>query len=863
MYYSGLTYNIYFELSAAIYLVILLTYQLLQFSYKSKLNKVFNHLLLLTLLTDSMDVISAITISYASSIPLWINICTNTAYFLANNFMGMYFVYYFALCISQKNQTEEKHPLVSSSHIIACCYAALLVLNMFTGWIFHFDASYRYIHGPLYPLVFIIPYVFMIMSAIYVFINISEFNTAQRVSMLLYFLFGFSGSIVQIVFLPTTLINMFCISLGIIMIFFTMETQDYKQLVETLAQLQQAQIEAEEAREIAENANEAKSQFLANMSHEIRTPVNAVMGLNEMILRESNELNIREYSVKVSHASESLLSVINDVLDISKIEAGKMTVIPVEYSLAGMLDTLVNMISLKAESKGLEFKLTYDDTLPSMLYGDDVKLRQVITNLLSNAVKYTPSGTVDLIVSGSRSLDSQILRFEIKDSGIGIKPEDMGRLFANYERLEERLNHGVEGTGLGLSITSHLLRLMGSSLEVSSTYGKGSTFAFNIHQDIVDSTPIGPIESLITQKARDFDYHESFIAPNANVLVVDDTELNLFVFSSLLKKTKIKIDTASSGFECLELVNKKHYDIIFMDHMMPTMDGIETLEHIKEMKETIENFPCATTPVIVLTANAISGMKEMYLSKGFDNFLSKPVEFVKLERMICQYLPNNLLEDGSDEASITDITSTSEDRFDTLPKLDNINWKFAKTYIDDYDILISTVSNIYRSIEKDIDNISELLFDIDTDENMDLFRIAAHTIKSSYGMIGASQISGLAKTLEFAARDKKATIIKGVTPSLISCMKALRNELSTMFEEKDSSAKEASYDKKVIIEKLLKLDDAGMAMDMDLMDEIMSEIDNYQYPDNVSEDIKKLQAAVADLDSDLIHTYTCRISENL
>lgn len=385
-------------------------------------------------------------------------------------------------------------------------------------------------------------------------------------------------------------------------------------------------------------ANVAKSRFLANMSHEIRTPINTIIGMNEMILRESSDMQIKSYAMDVSTAAGSLLGIINDILDLSKIESGKMEIVPAEYELSSLLNDLINMISVRAKQKNLEFDARINDRLPGVLYGDDIRLKQIVLNLLTNAVKYTPEGRVTLEVDGTSQGEELLLQVKVRDTGIGIRQEDLKKLFVAFERIEEERNRSIEGTGLGMNITTQLLHMMGSTLEVQSEYGKGSEFSFVVRQRIVKHEPVGNLEKRIRQSAEEYKYTSMFTAPDAHILVVDDNRLNRKVFTSLLKKTGITIDEAQSGMECLAKAAKTHYDLIFLDHMMPEMDGIETL-HVLKKNPNINH----DTPVIILTANAISGAKENYLSEGFVDYLSKPVAPDKLEQMLLDRLPEELI----------------------------------------------------------------------------------------------------------------------------------------------------------------------------------------------------------------------------
>lgn len=393
----------------------------------------------------------------------------------------------------------------------------------------------------------------------------------------------------------------------------------------------------------ANQANEAKSQFLSTMSHDIRTPMNAIVGMNEMILRNSHDEEILTYANNIKMAGTTLLAIIKDILDFSKIEAGKMELVLESYNFVSLLNDLVNMVTCKAEEKGLFFELNVDRNIPRVLIGDEIRIKQIITNILSNAVKYTKEGGITFTITSTKSdkrQDEVSLHVEIKDTGVGIKKEDLDKLFIAFERIEEKKNRDVEGTGLGMAIAQSFLNMMGSKIYVESEYGVGSVFSFELRQTVVDWEAIGEYEEAFKQfRSEQKAYKAKFEAPEAKILIVDDTEINLKVLSSLLRETKIQIDTADSGDACISKFKTKHYDIIFLDHMMPGKDGIETIKEMRTLKDTANE----NTPVICLTANAISGMREKYIEAGFDDYLTKPIDTVKLENMILNYLSTDLV----------------------------------------------------------------------------------------------------------------------------------------------------------------------------------------------------------------------------
>ena len=429
---------------------------------------------------------------------------------------------------------------------------------------------------------------------------------------------------------PGIQFNYFAAVMGLYIFYIGVETPDYKNLLQSM-------IELDKAREEAEAANKSKSAFLANMSHEIRTPINAVIGMNEMIIRESSEEAVVGYAKNIESAGKNLLSIINDILDLSKIEAGKMEIINTEYSLIGLINDVVNMISFKCREKNLKLMINLEPTLPRRLLGDEVRIRQVIINILNNAVKYTNEGSVTLTVTGEKEDDMVNLAVSVKDTGIGIKKEDIHNIFGKFNRVDLENNQSIEGTGLGLAITGGLLQAMNGHVHVESEYGEGTEFLIHVPQKIIDSQPVGEYrEGLTETTGKPEKYRESFHAPGAVILHVDDTKVNHSVMKSLLKKTGVKMDMAINGPDSIALAKEKKYDIILMDYRMPHMDGIEALQAIRNDEEGQNK----ETPVICLTADAVSGARERYMSEGFTDYITKPVDAVLLEKILVKYLPS-------------------------------------------------------------------------------------------------------------------------------------------------------------------------------------------------------------------------------
>lgn len=493
-----------------------------------------------------------------------------------------------------------------------------------THWIFYFDSE-GYHRGSLNTLIMLVPLMYFITATVIGIFYHAKTRTAESVdhlkTILSFVVFPLAAVAIQAAFIgfPAVCIGA---SLGMLQVFLNNIAKDRENLI------------------IHESIVKSKNDFFAGMSHEIRTPINAIIGMDTMILREAEDESIRDYAKSIDNSSKILLTLVNDILDISKIEAGKMKLIPVDYDLKDVIRDLVTMFESRAGEKGLEFIAEIDESLPSVVNGDEVRLKQVIINMLTNAVKYTSSGSIRLIIrsiEASGLNDKVRLHVSVVDTGCGMKKDQIEKIFSPYERFEEQLNRKTEGTGLGMTISKQLLNMMDSTMEVESKFGVGSTFSFSVNLPIVDKTPIGKWqEKDNTEPAEEkrHGYVPAFKAPGLKILYVDDTIVNLKVFKALLKGTKIEVDTASSGKEALGMVVKKAYDMIFVDIMMPEMDGVETFNFMKKTS----NFVTEETPIIACTANALLGAKEKYMSEGFVNYISKPIEAKKLEEMIIKYI---------------------------------------------------------------------------------------------------------------------------------------------------------------------------------------------------------------------------------
>lgn len=602
----------------------------------------------------------------------------------------------------------------------------------------------------------------------------------------------------------------------------------------------------------AREADRAKSSFLARMSHEIRSPINAVLGLDEMILRESNEEETREYAKQIQASGRTLLSVINDVLDFSRIESGKMELFPVEFDTPTILNDLYNMIVPRGKDKGLDMVLNVNPDLPNVLYGDEVRIRQVMLNILTNAVKYTDSGGVVTDVDFMKVDDNHInISIKVTDTGRGIKEEDMAALVNPYTRLDEQQNVNIEGTGLGISICVQILKLMGSELKVDSVYGKGSTFYFDFVLEVRDWSPISDFSGTLKQQAaervsKDV-YRVTFVAPEAKVLAVDDMPINLTVFTNLLKETKIQIDTAISGTECLEKAAQSKYDIIFLDHMMPDMDGMETMYRLR----TDDNLDYKETPIIVVTANAISGMRENYLREGFTDYISKPVDSAKLERMIIQYLPEEKVTICEDAIADPKHEVTAGDfLYDIVREGGELECEEAARLLGGIDLYAKVFREFSDTASYRAERIEQLLSAGDIHN----FTIEVHALKSSARMIGAMSLSEHAKTLEECGNNGEIGIIFTGAVELLSEYRELGGKMVEMINRADERFREMKgieekplMNQKEVIEGIKIIKESTEVFDYDVAAAVMDNFHEHTLPEDFAETYEKLKVQMAEV----------------
>ncbi|MBO4319091.1 MAG: response regulator, partial [Treponema sp.] len=570
--------------------------------------------------------------------------------------------------------------------------------------------------------------------------------------------------------------------------------------------------------EVEKAKGEAKTSFVAHRSHEIRSPVHSILGLNEIILRETDNPKIREYASNIRTSGDTLLKIINDILDFSKIESGKLEIVPAEYELSSMITDLVNMVSQKAKQKQLELIIDVDESIPHLLFGDELRIKQCILNILNNAVKYTQKGSITLSIGYDRIDSGQIyLNASVKDTGIGIKPEDLSRMFNEFERVDEIRNRTIEGSGLGLSITQMLLNKMGSRLQVQSTYGEGSTFYFSVKQQVTWWEKIGNYNERYNSIIHsETEYKESFHAPDAHILVVDDTKMNLVVMEGLLKQTQIQIDSVLSAREMLDKVREKHYDVILIDHRMPGMSGVEALHEMQKMEDN----KCKDVPCIALTANVVSGAREYYLNEGFSDYLSKPVNSVQLEKMLKYYLPPEKLKVPSD------VMAQEQSRQAILKDFRNLEGLSIPTAMQNCgttDVLMVALREYYDNIKLRADQIEQYWHDGDIKN----YTIQVHALKSSSRLIGALELSEKAAYLEKCGDEGNIDEINKKTKELLELYRSYILKLSVLDKGQE---KKQPIDKKRYSEAIQAIKEFTLSFDFNAIDSIIDMLESYSVP---------------------------------
>ncbi|MBE5886456.1 MAG: response regulator [Lachnospiraceae bacterium] len=787
---------------------------------KTKSHVWYSALIILSLFQLVFDTLSVITVNNLETIPQWINRLVHQAFMTL--MLAIFFVVYKYIETVIEDEIGERFQSAKWAYVpLFISFLGVLFLPIYYKETP--QGNYSYGPGPINIYISIALYVILILRLLFKY---GRLITRKKSNAILVAMISEAVIASYQAIVPTALISCLGITLLNLSFYLMVENPDAV-LVELLRK--------ETKR--ADDANRAKTDFLASMSHEIRTPINSMVGMTEMILRENSIDRVKEHAKDVQNATKSLLSIINDILDITRIEAGKMVTNSVEYSFGNMIKEVIAMMEFRTNNKEIEFKTDIDKRIPDKLLGDDIHIKQVLINLLSNAFKYTTEGSVLLKIELMPESNEKeaFIYFLVKDTGIGIKKEDMDRIMIPYERFDVSKNRNIEGIGLGMPITFKLLADMGSKMHVESEYGKGSEFSFILRQNIIENTPIEYLKEKSEQRQEDTAYVPMFQAPNARVLVVDDNQMNRKVFRALLNKTKIQVDEASGGRECIQMVQETAYDIIFMDHMMPEMDGIETYNILKEM----EDYPNKKTPVVVVTANAILGAKDRYIIKeGFRAYISKPIEYQKLEKLIKTLLKKDLIQAVESESIL-------EEKEEELPIINGLDWGYAESHFPSRKNMLETLEFFRLSIGHDAEELQSLYEKLEDEDGFKNYCTKIHSMKNSAATVGIIPLAGMAKVMEDAARGEQRDAIDALMPVFMSKWNSYKELLSVVVkeEEKGQEVNEEQWR-----QMLIRIRQAAEDMDITSLDRLAEDMKTYTVPTQYEEQYQNIQDAILRFD---------------
>lgn len=788
----------------------------------TKLHKTFSIFLIVSMIHLIFDGITIYTVNHMDIVSSWFNDISHRI-FISTMVVIFYLGYRYIATLIEEDTGKDSHSFTASTIILTVSFAGTLFLPL----IYVETPQGNYSYGPAVFTLYISVATYLIMVFIVLCKYWKQINAKKKKVIGIAMASELFVLIYQSIY-PTALISGMGLMLISLSFYLTMENPD-------ILLVKQVQ----EEKQKAEEANAAKSLFLSHMSHEIRTPMNAVVGMTEILLRTPLTEEQHDYLINIKSSGNALVSIINDILDISKIEAGKMELINEVYEIRSLLDEIHMIILNRIGEKPVELIYEIDETLPRALFGDGLRLRQIIINLLNNAVKFTDTGHVKLIVKvESQTNETCLVHIAVEDTGQGIKEEDFQRLFAAFEQVNTSQNRGKVGTGLGLTISNQLIGMMNGKLELQSEYGVGSRFFFTIPQQIVS-------EDLLAKEDAEND-SMNFMAPEAKILIVDDNEMNCKVALGLLSPFQMQMDTADNGKTALEMIQQKEYHIVFMDHMMPIMDGIEATEALRKMDGNYYK----NVPVIALTANAMKESEKLFYQAGMNGFIAKPIDIREMCKVIKKYLPEHLLIK-------TEYISDNNVEIANLPVIEGIDSAAGVRYSGSTELFISLLSDFYKVIDAKTDKINEYI----ADNAIRAYTIEVHALKSAAKMIGATELSEQFLHLEQLGNANDVEAIKTETPKVLENYQCYKDYLKQFAPTTPSDLHSATADE--IINILKRIQSAIEDFDIDATDSAMKELEKCKLPEDCLPLFEKLCPLVVDLAQEDVLKVTSEMIERL
>lgn len=779
----------------------------------TKLHKVFSVYLILSMFHLILDASTIYTVNHMEKIPGWVNDILHRL-FIGSMLVLFFLIYRYILLLVEDESQQVLRRSPRSKVILVFAEIAVFVLPI---EYMHTEMG-NYSYGPAANTTYGCIVLYVIFTLIALCRYWKQLHAKKKIAICTALTVLITASVYQ-AFHPLALISGMGIMLIGLSFYLTLENPDI-QLVN----------QVQEEKKKAEEANAAKSVFLSNVSHEIRTPMNAVVGMTDILLRTDVSESQRDYLYNIKNSGHALIAIINDILDISKIEAGKMELVEEVYELPAMLKNIRLMIENRIGDKPVSLIYDIDKELPVYMYGDGLRIRQIIINLLNNAVKFTELGEIKLTVKLKSKIKEDLkIYVAVSDTGQGIPEEDLQKLFHAFEQADTKKNKGKEGTGLGLSISSQLVSLMGGQLEVKSEYGKGSQFFFTICQKAV-SKDMEPVKE---------EKEQPFIAPKAQILIVEDNEINCKVVLGMLEPLQIKADLAGNGKEALSMIQEKRYDLIFMDHMMPIMDGEEAIRCLRQMDEEYYK----TVPVIALTANAMKETEILLKEAGMDDFLAKPIEYATLSKIIRKWLPKELTEEIVTEETKKETSWKCQPS--DVHTLKGIDIEEGIKYSGSEELWKQLMGNFYTLIDAKTVKLQNCL----EDGMLKEFIIEAHALKSSSRIIGATGLSACFAELENLGNAGDEKKIQEMLPDVLELYQSYKDVLR-IYGTSQTNKKEVP--KEEIILYLEGIQNAIDNFDLDVADEAMQKLEECVLPESFRSYMESLRVYIADVDMENI-----------